>query len=193
MSNKRCVIIGGGPSINNVNLDLIKNEFCIGLNQAYKLGTFIDVWLFVDSDVFRDNRNAIERWPNRIVSCAKVAKPYKKVEYYDRCRQHILCDCPKKLSFPSRGANAGATAINFAVKEGFDEIILLGYDMKLIDGQANYHNDYKKQAQPEAYEKFMEVFYLMASELKVQVINANPDSALECFPKCTLESIYEKT
>lgn len=186
---RRCFIIGGGPSINNVNFDLIKDEFCIGLNQAYKLGTWIDVWLFVDSDIFRNNRNAINKWPNRIVSCAKVAKPHKKVEYFDRCRQHVLCDCPKKLSFPSSGANAGATAINFAVREGFEEIILLGYDMKMVDGQANYHNDYKKQAMPEAYVKFIKVFEEMSRVLKVRVINANPDSALSCFPKRTLESI----
>ena len=185
----RCFIIGGGPSINDVNFDLIKHEFCIGINEAFRLGTFINTWFFADSDIFREHRQDIEKWPNRIVSCAGAAKRHKKIEYLERCREHVLCFEPKKIGFPSRGANSGASAINLAVREGFEEIILLGYDMKLDGEKSNYHDYYKKQTQQQTYDKFKEVFEAIAKEIKATVINANPDSALECFPKCELKDL----
>ncbi len=36
-------ILGGGPSLNEVNFDLIKNERVIGVNNTYRLGAWVDV------------------------------------------------------------------------------------------------------------------------------------------------------
>jgi len=185
----RCFIIGGGPSINNVNFELIKHEYIYGLNEAFRFGTFVNTWFFSDSDIFKNHREDIKKWPNRIVSCAGATKRHKKIEYLERCRKHALCFEPGKIGFPSRGANSGASAINLAVREGFDEIILLGYDMKLDGEKSNYHDYYKKSTKQQTYDKFMEVLETISKEIKATVINANPDSALACFPKCKLKEL----
>jgi len=185
----RCFIIGGGPSIKDVDLNLIKKEYIYGVNEAFKLGDWIDTWVFGDSDIFKRNQKAINAWPNKIASCASAAKRHKKIEYYDRCKIHALCMEPNKLSWPSMGANSGAAAINLAIKKGFDEIILLGFDMKQVNGQNNYHNYYTNIVREDAYIRFNEAFEAMAKEIKVKVINANPDSALNCFPKANLKDL----
>jgi hypothetical protein len=186
---KRCFIIGGGPSINDIDFAPIKSEFVIGINEAFRFGTWIDIWFFADSDIYKNHREEIVKWPNRIVSCAGAAKNKKKIEWYERCRQHTICFEPNKLAFPGRGANSGATAINLAIREGFEEIILLGYDMQQVDGKCNYHDYYKKGTRPDLYERFTEVFKKIAKETTVKIINANPDSALNCFPKCELKEL----
>jgi len=186
---KRCFIIGGGPSIAETNLDLIKDEFVIGVNEAFRFGTWIDIWFFSDSDIYKNHKKEIQKWPNRIVSCAGAAKRNKKIEFYYRCKKHPICFKEKHLAFPGKGANSGATAINLAIREGFDQIILLGFDMKIVNGKHHYHSYYKREPRDDAYERFMQHFEAIAKESKVEILNATPDSALPFFKKVKLENI----
>jgi hypothetical protein len=188
MSN-RCFIIGGGPSIADMDLTPIKKEYIYGINEAFRLGTFIDTWFFGDSDIFKNHRQEIEKWPNRIVSCAGSAKRHKKIEYYYRCRKHTLCFEEGHLAFPSGMANSGATAINLAIRDGFDTIILLGFDMRVVDGKHNYHNHYKKIPRDDTYTRFKLHFEFIAKETDKTILNATPNSALTCFPKVDLKDI----
>ena len=183
----RCYIIGGGPSVNNMDLSLIKDKFVIGVNMAYKLGTWVDIWFFGDSNIYKHNRQDIEKWPNRIVSCGGATKNKKKIEYYYRCRKHAICFEPKHLAFPNEGANSGATAINLAIREGFDSVVLLGYDMKVIDGKHHYHNYYKKEPRDDAYDRFMLHFERISKDAEIEILNATPDSELPFFKKVRLE------
>ena len=41
-------ILGGGPSLNEANLDLIHDRRVIGVNNAYQLGSWVDVCWFGD-------------------------------------------------------------------------------------------------------------------------------------------------
>ena len=43
----RCYIIGGGPSIAETNLSLLRDKFVIGVNMAYKLGNWLIFGFFV--------------------------------------------------------------------------------------------------------------------------------------------------
>jgi hypothetical protein len=191
---KRCFILGGGPSLKDVDLSLIKNEYIIGINEAFRLGTFINTWLFCDSSFYKNHREDIQKWPNSIVSCAGAAKNNKKVEYYQRCKKHIICFEPGKLAFPNGMANSGATAINLAIREGFNTIILLGFDMQFVNGKANYHDYYKKKnSRQDIYNRFMLHFEAIAKETDKTIINATPNSALNCFPKIELEDLLSNT
>jgi len=41
-------IIGGGPSVNDVDFSLIKHHRIIGVNNSYQLGDWVDVCWFGD-------------------------------------------------------------------------------------------------------------------------------------------------
>jgi hypothetical protein len=191
---KRCFILGGGPSLKDVDLSPIKHEYIIAINEAYRFGKFVTTWFFADSSFYKNHKQDIQKWPNKIVSCSGAAKNDKKVEYYQRCKKHMICFEPGKLAFPNGMANSGATAINLAIRKGFDTIILLGFDMQFVDGRANYHDYYKKKKpRQDIYNRFMLHFEAIAKETDKTIINANLNSALTCFPKIELKDILANT
>ncbi len=89
------------------------------------------------------------------------------------------------------GSNSGYAAINLAVHLGAKKIILLGYDMRMERGRSNWHDEARPLASESVYEQSMLPHFrsLVAPlrRLGVSVVNATPDSALECFPTATLE------
>lgn len=186
----KAFIIGGGPSIKETNLDLVKDRYVIGVNAAFRLGTWVNVCFFGDNRFYQNQISYLEKWPNRIVSCAPKAKNNKKIEYLKRCQKHPLCTERDKIYFPSRGANSGAAAINLAIREGAKEVILLGFDMQTVNGQHNYHKYHNHNPNDKVYDRFIQSFENIAKELKnVKVYNATPGSKLKCFPKVDLNEI----
>jgi hypothetical protein len=57
-----CVIIGNGPGLNDIPLDLLKQHISFGVNQLYKRGDGFrpHYYVAVDSRTMREHRKAIE-------------------------------------------------------------------------------------------------------------------------------------
>lgn len=89
------------------------------------------------------------------------------------------------------GGNSGYQAINLAVHLGAKRIVLLGYDMKMDGGRNNWHGEPRPHASPDVYAQSMLPHFASLVDplrkLGVEVVNATPGSALETFPKATLE------
>ena len=90
--------------------------------------------------------------------------------------------------------SSGGAAINLAVHFGVKRIILLGYDMRKIDGRCNWHQDHEDVEHPrkDPYERFMRPFPSIAKDLigiGVECLNATKDSALQVFKKARLEDV----
>lgn len=89
------------------------------------------------------------------------------------------------------GSNSGYAAINLAVHLGAKRILLLGYDMRLENGRSNWHDELRPFASPSLYEQSMLPHFATLVEplgkLGVEVVNCTPGSALDAFPKATLE------
>ena len=72
---------------------------------------------------------------------------------------------------------------------GASPIYLLGFDCKGADARglmANFHDEYPEGwSKPEAYlqEKWLRAFRKHAPDIRGEVINLGPDSAIDCFPK----------
>jgi len=58
-----CLIIGNGPSLNDIPLDLLKQYISFGVNQLYRRGDGFrpHYYVTVDSRTMREHREAIER------------------------------------------------------------------------------------------------------------------------------------
>jgi len=94
------------------------------------------------------------------------------------------------------GGNSGHQALNLAIHLGAARIVLLGYDMKLgSNGEAHHHPDHLAPSRdPPAVNlaRWAARFATMLPtlrELGVEVLNATPGSAIECFPRVQLEEI----
>ena len=83
--------------------------------------------------------------------------------------------------------SSGAAAINLAVHFGAKSIVLMGFDMRKIDGNCNWHKDHETstKANHNPYARFLSPFSNIAHdlrELKIECVNATPNSALTVFP-----------
>ena len=96
------------------------------------------------------------------------------------------------------GHDSGHQAINLAHHFGVSAIFLIGFDMKLVNGESNWHRRHKKVGDNEAPEKYSESFMpgykevaLECARNGIRVFNMNPDSALEVFPKLRMEDLFD--
>ena len=198
--NSTVFIIGGGPSIKNQNLDLIKGHRVIGVNQAWTLGPWVDLCWFGDKGWLDQNTPEIWQYGGLIVTCCNPAQQLKRIKYVARSKRYGLET--NKRTHIGWNDNSGASAINVAYWLGARRVILLGFEMRNpIEGtQTHWHNKYapkidkktKKLSNP--YSRFLIGFPQIAKDAKevgLEIINATPDSALKVFPYKPLEEICQ--
>lgn len=91
------------------------------------------------------------------------------------------------------GDNSGFQAINLALLFGAKRIVLVGFNMSHVGGRSHFFGDHPpglRTIDDEHYKLLVAPFRTAALRLPadVQIINATRDSALDCFPKISLES-----
>lgn len=187
-----CFIIGGGPSLRGFDIDRLKGRRVIAVNQAYKLAPWIDVMFFGDCRWLASNAAALLHFAGlKVTTCEQhIGKPGITVIKRLNRISGISID-PGILAW---NLSSGACVINLAVHFGVKRIILLGYDMQVVDGNHNWHDDYAKHNNPRRnpYPRFMRNFPAIAEGLKrknIECLNACPTSALDVFPKVKLEDV----
>lgn len=185
-------IIGGGPSVSETPLHLIHNEKIIGVNNAYKLGDWVDVCWFGDSRWFQWNREELKSFNGIIVTCQRRLKNMEghDVKSVQKGKQAGIERKPTKICW---NGSSGGSAINLAYHFGAKRIVLIGFDMKATNGKYNYHSDYpEKRTGVNPYKKFMIPFPIIkkeADKLKLEILNATPNSAIKSFKTVKLEDI----
>ena len=89
--------------------------------------------------------------------------------------------------YMTRGTSAGFGAVSLAVKLGGKKIVLLGFDMRMVDGEHNYHKgEHRRDVHKDIYiNNFIKPFQSLIKptiEQNIEVVNATPGSALPFFP-----------
>lgn len=87
------------------------------------------------------------------------------------------------------GDNSGFQAINLAILLGAVKIVLVGYDMRHVNGKSHFFGDHPKEHlhQRDEYGSFLPLFEAAPAPEGVEIINATPGSALTCYPMMGLE------
>lgn len=215
---ERCWIIGGGPSVAtqfNIPPGLVHavregktgisayspymaalhGEHVIGVNGAYKLGSWLDVCFFGDKDWYFANNKELEEWPGLVVGCAEfLALP--GFEYLPV--KHLLKE-PRKYygisAHPQRvcwNHNSGAAAISLAHHMGCKQIILLGFDMCLNnEGAGHWHNMYANKTDMPFHRHLVGFARIAkdAKELGIELLNASPNSAIKELKKVCVNEL----
>jgi hypothetical protein len=189
------------PSAYSPYMSAIHNKHVIAVNNAYQIGTWIDVLFFGDCGWHLVHRKKIAEFPGLKVTCCKrfTARAKEQMEGIKHLqkngkRREGLTHDKQKVSW---NYNSGASAINVAVHFGVKKIFLLGYDMKLDaagfshwHGSHNKPSDNKRKSPP--FNRHLRGFPQIAKDaaaLGVEIINCNPDSAINVFPKMTLQGV----
>jgi hypothetical protein len=175
----------------------IHSKNVVGVNVAYKLGNWIKVALFCDSAFWRNEHEQFMKFPNlKVTDCGSLnirGKNIKGLKRLDRNYQSTgLSVNPTEIRW---NFNSGAAAINFCTLAGAKRIILLGFDCTMVEGRTHFHEGEKAYATPtvdRTFKKFLSRYDAIATDAKklgVEIINANPDSAITQFKKVDLKDI----
>lgn len=220
-----CWIIGGGPSmtrqfeipdevINSVvesraplsafspYLSTLHDKHVIGVNVAYKLGPWVDIVFFGDSGFFLKNRFELANFKGVKSSCHHVVNGvlYQTdgIKYVpkDNNKSRGISEQPNKVCW---NGNSGGAAINLAVLLGAKRIILLGFDMKVVEDKKHWHREYVPAGQKMninnmhlPFHKHLIGFPIIAQDAKkrgVEILNASPQSVIDCFRKVTVKEL----
>jgi hypothetical protein len=183
-------VIGGGTSLIDFDWSLISDYPAIGVNDAYKLGPWIDYNIFGDICWHTDHREDLEHRLTVHVGITNLPCRNKKVKWMKRSLRKLGAK-PYELGW---FANTGMSAICLAVKLGAARVCLLGFDMKLSEesGMANWHENLINAPSAHSYLSFMTQGRHLKKELEakhpeVEVLNCNPDSAWDAFPRVQLK------
>lgn len=86
------------------------------------------------------------------------------------------------------GSNSGYQAINLALLRGATKVVLVGFDMRVVDGKRHFFGDHPAPLSNETtYEQFRGFFERAAKFCTTPIVNATPGSALKGFPLMPLE------
>lgn len=177
-----CFILGGGPSLKLSDVEMLKGRHVIAVNNAYQIAPWADFCFFMDSGWFREHRERLKDFGGIKVSIAHNVEAHGVKEMVRGKREGLSVD-PKTLN---HGHNSGHSAVNLAILLGAKTIVLLGFDMKVVDGKHNWHAGHARKMRTEVYEEdYLKCFATIVKpleQLNAQVLNTVKDSALTCFP-----------
>jgi hypothetical protein len=184
-ASKICHIIGGGPSLDGFNWRSLDQEFCIAINDAYKVLPNARVVMYSCGEWLIRNLaglHAHSAMKFGVTRFPEYVGAHQKFFELELTTGRALDTRPGKLA----GNNTGHMAINFAVNCGFREIWLYGFDGGRVGGLTHWHESAVYQSGEKEYAGMRRGFDLLGEPLRrlgVRVWNLSPDSAITTFPK----------
>ena len=212
---QRCFIIGNGPSLRDMDLSPLREEYTFGLNRIYLLFSEIG---FTTTYLVSVNYLVIEQCADEISALSMpkfIAWHARDVINLDQNIVFIR-SCPRGLGFstnPSRCIWEGATvtyvAMQLAYYMGFSQVILIGVDHnfategpphKVVVSQGDDPNHFSSgyfgrgfrwqlpdlEMSEKAYSLAREAFARAGRE----ILDATVGGKLQVFPKIAYESLF---
>lgn len=130
----RCVVIGNGPSLSNMDLSVLRDEFTFGLNRIYLK---YEDWGFPTTFYVAINRFVLQQFASEIYSVPgpKVLNwSYRRPELMDENTVYLETRIALKpdgrllTGFYAGAGTVTSLALQLAYFMGFDEAILIGVD-----------------------------------------------------------------
>jgi len=183
-------ILGGGASLQGFDWSMLKDEFTIGCNSAFRLGVDVcKACIFGDRTFYEKYYKELTNYEGDVYCNSPQITPLL-IPW--------LREMPRKqngLFFEALGwaGNTGSSAINLALLLGARRVLLLGFDMKLgAKGENNWHNFSDDEVTDKTFLRFKRGFEgvrrdWLAKFPDVEIINLNLDSDLEAFPKMSFD------
>jgi hypothetical protein len=190
-SGQTCVIAASGPSLTHEQLQVARYTHpLIVTNATFRLAPWADVIFGIDFMFWRSYADELRKAAlmHKCWTCDSAAAERWQLKYM----RNIARDGLGKRELCT-GGNSGYAAINLAYLFGCRRILLIGFDMREgPNGEKHWHPDHPSPCvQKHQFEEWLHKFTKLAADLKAEgceVINCTPGSALDVFPRSTLES-----
>jgi hypothetical protein len=192
------VVAATGPSLTPEVARLVRDRPVVAVSDAWRMIPSAAVLYSCDAPWWRHHDGARafagERWSshggNAQNDKAAVAEAYSVRLVAGRPGDTFSRD-PAVIHF---GNNSGFQALNVAILMGARRIVLVGYDMRVVDRRRHFFGDHPKGLINSVdYRLFAPHFAAAARALEpdVAIINATPGSALTCWPMMPLAEALE--
>lgn len=181
------VIVGGGPSHAAIDLDVLRGHRFVAINSACRkvrpIATPADALYFTDNSWNERRPELAAGWPGLVISSnrnvkARLGDAVRRIDI-----DELTLTMQVRPDFAQ--ASSGHSGACLAAIMGARRLVLVGFEARAIDGRTHGHIDYT-QPEPEAFkERFIPGWRALAPQfarLGVEVINATPESAVDCFP-----------
>lgn len=192
-------IIGGGPSLTRLGHDAVLAEIegrhpVIAINNGYEIAPWADVLWWSDARWLEDNWHDLHRhrgWCKATRQRASLRGVKRRdIPAWMKWVRHLRCRPEAGLSLEPDticGRHGGHHAINLAVLFGAKRVVLLGFDLHEREpGGFNWHRKHKRPTPAHnygsVYRADLEKTAPILRKQGIEVLNANPGSALRCFP-----------
>lgn len=211
---RRCIIIGGGPSLTNFDRSIISNELAIGTNKEFMFSSptinySMDYTFFelLNNNQRMDTEEIIMRrkWKEyqgiKVFLSQNKGKFSENIYTVNKIEKELISTNLKDGIFG--GNNSGIGALMLAIALGSKRIGLLGFDLKVEGERTHCHGGYKRgdgkpthdlDSMKRVLNNFrlrFEVIAPMIDQSGVKVINLNSNSALKCFNFETIEEFLK--
>jgi len=208
------VLICNGPSLNNINFNLIQNKVLIGLNNIFlgfhKFNIYPKYYLAINKKVIENSKTQINQ-----LKCIKFTPTYCRNITKNSPLNYYLKVNPKKDFYHdiNEGVQEGFTvtyvALQLAYYMGFKKIIIIGLDHKYVfSGEPNKANFLKgkdinhfsdiyfaNQSWDNPDLKNSEKYFRIAKEVFIrdnrQILDCTSKGNCDIFQKSTLEDILK--
>jgi len=177
----RVFIVGGGPSLDRLDLSVLNDEMVLGVNDAFQLEC-VDHMYFGDHRWGSVHYEDMMGFDGTIWTTSHICHP-KVVK---------VMPAPNRFSndnsFVAVNGNSGFGAMNVAALGGATTIVLLGFDMKPEGDRTNWHDNNISHVGQHNYTIYQQTAKQLVIDINraypdLVVLNANPDSAMQAFEK----------
>ncbi|MBA7636651.1 hypothetical protein ES703_44272 [subsurface metagenome] len=177
-------VVGSGESLLEFDFELLRGKNVIAINDMiFRKIPFAQVLVAMDPGWFKRNKKELENFKGiRLTRCGKGRPEWNY--FIDEGKSEDLCALRKT-------GNSGFYALAAALKLGASKVYLLGFDITwkkqpyCYDSTREEIREYKRSMHfKDAHLRYFEYYK------DFNIINASPDSAITCFPKCELTEIF---
>lgn len=211
-AGESCFVAASGPSLtaevaHRVRMARWQERWrVIAVSDAYRLMPWADILYSCDNAWWEHHQGAKEFRGDRWACHEQDPNPRElhgndKRELAQRFGINLVRGVDSKAfsmdpSVVSYGDNTGFQALNLAMHFGCSRIVLIGFDMRHVDGKAHFFGDHPKalrNSPDDVYKKFAKIFQQAAKALpeRFSIVNATPGSALTCFPRVSLDDVFK--
>lgn len=193
-------IIASGPSLTQEDVNAIKGQKVIVINDNYLIAPWSDYMYACDPHWWMWHKERPElktfkgqKWTQREsweASEKEAVEKHHELNWIDsKCEMGLSTD----PAFIHQGSNSGIQAINLAYHFGARRIVLLGFDMQPTNGKAHWFGEHPNKSHPKfnSLMKFYEHVADQAPTLGLEIINATRETALTCFKRQSLSSLLQ--
>ena len=176
-------VVASGESLKGFDFEQLRGKNIIVVNDVFRYIPFAQVLVACDTGWHKRNKHELKNFKGiKIMICGKGRPGWN---YF------IDQGMSEDVGALRKTRNSGFHALAAAIKLGADKIYLLGFDITWKEQPYCYDiprekvKEYKSSMHlKDAHVRYFEWYK------DFNIINASPDSAITCFPKCKLSEIF---